>query len=144
MIDNLSSYFQQEYQFFLHQIDYEKKEDVHQDIQSVVLSYSDKLSASINHDDSTVTLLVTRTLSFTPDILFHVSITFGAILKSSGKKPEVPWTDEVLSNEFLHNGQFVTANLMSRITLLMGQITSSSGQTPLFLPPQIIVPSTEE
>ena len=142
MIDNLSSYFQPEYQFFLHHIDFEKKEDVQQDIQSVVLSCSDKLSANINRDDEIVTLLVTRSLSFTPDILFHASITFGAILKFSEKKPEVIWTDEELSNEFLRNGQFVTANLMSRITLLMGEITSSSGQTPLFLPPQIIVSST--
>ena len=144
MTNNLSSYFQPEYQFFLHNIEYEKKEDAQQDMQSIVLSYSDKLSARINHDDGTVTLLVTRSVSFNPDILFHASITFGAILRFSDKKPEVPWTEEELSNEFLHNGQFVTANLMSRITLLMGEITSSSGQTPLFLPPHILAPTTEK
>lgn len=144
MKKDLSSYFLPEYQFFLHQIEFEKKEDVHQNVQDIVLSCSDKLSASINHENNTVTLLVTRNLSFTPDILFHASITFGATLKFSDKKPEIDWTNEDLSTEFLHNGQFVTANLMSRITLLMGEITSSSGQTPLFLPPQIISSSKGE
>ena len=39
-----------------------------------------------------------------------------------------------LADEFRKNGDFVTIQLMSRITLLIAEITSSFGQQPLILP----------
>lgn len=141
MIDNLSSYFLSEHQFYLHQINYEKVESdqikpINTD--SIELSCSDNLSVHVNPENDTVNLFVTRTLSFKPDILFHASVTYGAILRFNDKKSEIDFEKVDLSKEFLNNGQFVTANLMARITLLLGEITSSTGQTPLFLPPHII------
>lgn len=143
MIDNLSSYFRPEHQFYLHSINFKKIEDNQQlpaDTKNIELSCSDNLTVNTDPNYDVVNLFVTRTLSFKPDILFHASVTFGAILKFNDRKHEIDWKSVDLSNEFLYNGQFVTSNLMARITLLMGEITSSTGQTPLFLPPQIIVP----
>ena len=144
MIDNLSSYFRPEHKFYLHQINYQKVENdqiTPINTDSIELSCSDNLSVHVNQDNDTVNLFVTRTLSFNPDILFHASVTYGAILRFNDKKSEIDFEKVDFSEEFLNNGQFVTANLMARITLLLGEITSSTGQTPLFLPPQIIVPN---
>jgi hypothetical protein len=142
MINNLSSYFLPEYQFFLQNIDYEKKENIQRDMKGITLSFTDNLSASIDDANNTVNVLVTRSVSFNPDVMFHVSVTYGAILKFSDKKDEIKWDDVDLSNELLNNGQFFTRNLMARITLLIGEITSASGQTPLFMPPNIIAPDS--
>ena len=50
---------------------------------------------------------------------------------------EYDWNEVNLAEEFRANGDFVISNLMSRITLLIAQITSSYGQQPLVLPPVI-------
>ena len=42
-----------------------------------------------------------------------------------------------MAEEFRENGDFVINELMSRITLMIAQITASFGQVPLILPPLI-------
>ena len=48
-----------------------------------------------------------------------------------------------MAEEFRDNGKFVTDNLMSRISLMIAQITSSYGQSPLILPPVVAKNSDE-
>ena len=43
-----------------------------------------------------------------------------------------------LAKEFEKHGDFVLGNLMNRISLLISEITSSFGQSPIVLPPTII------
>lgn len=47
-------------------------------------------------------------------------------------KADVEGCDEVRNN-----GEFVTNNLMARISLLIAQITTSFGQSPIILPPNV-------
>lgn len=63
-----------------------------------------------------------------------LSVSFGAELKFNNRKSEQDWMKINLAEEFMQNGDFVTTQLMSRISLLIGQITSSFGQQPLILP----------
>lgn len=81
-----------------------------------------------------VRIIVTRTLMFEPEELFALNVSFGADLKFNERKAEHEWTKINLAEEFGENGDFVTAQLMSRISLLIGQITASFGQQPLILP----------
>ena len=141
MIENLSSYFLPEQQFYLHSVSFEHIERSPSDtagIQSITLSCNDSLTVNLDTENDTVKLIITRSVSFSPDLFFHASVAYGAILKLSEKKSEIDWSAVDLSKELLQNGQFVTNNLLARITLLLGEITSSSGQTPFILPPQIV------
>ena len=44
----------------------------------------------------------------------------------------------ITAKEFEKHGDFVLENLMNRISLLISEITSSFGQSPIVLPPTII------
>ena len=55
-------------------------------------------------------------------------------MKFNERKSEYEWSEINLAEEFGENGDFVITQLMSRISLLIGQITSSFGQPPLILP----------
>ena len=74
-------------------------------------------------------------MKFDPEEIFELSVSFSAILKLNGeKKDDYDWTKINLAEEFRENGQFVLGNLVNRISLLIAEITSSFGQTPIILP----------
>ena len=83
-------------------------------------------------------LTITLSLYFDPEEIFELSLSYGAILKiKKERKEEYDWDKINLAEEFRENGEFVLGNLMSRISLLIAEITSSFGQIPLILPPAI-------
>ena len=89
--------------------------------------------------ESGIKITLKRELKFDPNQLFNISISFCAVLNfNPEKKEEIDWHSLNLTNEFQNNGQFVLQNLMSRISLLIAQITSSYGQTPVILPPVVV------
>ena len=141
MIKNLSEYFLPEHEFYLHKIVYDRLDNVAQE-ETVPLNCADNINVEIKGNRG-VKIIVTRSLYFEPDEIFRLSVAFGANLKfDSQKVSEYNWNEINLANEFRDNGQFVMDNLMSRISLLIAQITSSSGQQPLLLAP-IIAKITE-
>lgn len=76
--------------------------------------------------------------------MFCLSVAFGADLKFDPQKVnDYNWHEINLAEEFRDNGKFVTDNLMSRITLLIAQITSSFGQPPIVLPSSVAKPDNE-
>lgn len=136
MIKNLSEYFLPEQQFYLHKVTYDRiVENVDDEASS--LNCTDNISVEFNDCDM-LKIIVTRNLFFEPDMLFDLSVSFGADIKfDPQKKGEYEWESINLAEEFRDNGDFVTTNLMNRISLLISQITSSFGQMPLVLPPYI-------
>jgi len=136
MISNLGEYFTPVQEIFLDTITY-KRLDVLDGIvnKEYSLSCQDNIRADSNNDS--VRIILTRTLKFDPEELFSLSVSFGAILKFTDRKDEIKWSDINLAEEFKENGNFIIPQLMSRISLLIGQITSSYGQQPLILPPNI-------
>lgn len=134
MIKNLSEYFLPEYEFYLHEIVYDRLDSVTSE-ETVPLNCADKINVEINSNGG-VKIIVTRSLYFEPEEGFRLSVAFGADLKFELQKvSEYNWNEINLAEEFRDNGDFVTDNLMSRISLLIAQITSSFGQQPLLLPP---------
>lgn len=137
MIKNLSEYFLPEQQFYLHKLTYDRIV-TNTDEETSSLNCSDNISVEINDRDM-LKIIVTRNLFFDPDMLFKLSVAFGAdIIFDPQKKGEYEWENINLAEEFREYGDFVTVNLMNRISLLISQITSSFGQMPLVLPPNIV------
>lgn len=143
MINNLSEYFLPEQQFYLHKIVYDRMECISSK-QQFMLNCADNINVEVN-DKKDIRVIVTRTLSFEPEEMFFLSVSFGADLQLDQQKAdEYNWYEINLAEEFRENGNFVTDNLMSRITLLIAQITSSFGQQPLILLPSVTKPHKEE
>ena len=133
MIKNLSEYFKPELEIFLDTVSYKRIENLdNKTEQELLLLCQDNLKALTQEDG--IRIIVTRTLTFDPEALFVLNVSFGADLKFNERKVEHEWTEINLAEEFGENGDFVTGQLMSRISLLIGQITSSFGQPPLILP----------
>lgn len=143
MIKNLSEYFLPEQEFYLHKVTYDRL-DVTSFQKEISLNCTDSIKAKVS-EKSKVKVIVTRTLSFEPEKIFHLSVAFGADLQlNPQKREEYNWHEMNLAEEFRDNGGFVTNNLMSRISLLIAQITSSYGQSPLILPPAVTQPDSQE
>lgn len=136
MIKNLSEYFLPEQQFYLHKLTYNRIVE-NADEEASSLNCTDNISVEL-YDGDMLKIIVTRDLFFDPDMLFRLSVSFGADLQfDHQKKKEYDWENINLAEEFRDYGDFVTANLMNRISLLISQITSSFGQMPLVLAPYI-------
>lgn len=133
MIENLSNYFSQTQEIYLNNISYEiiKNEELS---EKYTLVNKDNVHVDLEEDG--VNLIVERVLEFEPEGIFRLVVSFGASLQFvPEKKSEVEWDKINLAQEFLDNGDFVTVNLNSRISLLISQITSSYGQPPIITAP---------
>lgn len=136
MIENLAEYFLQEQEFYLQNISYNRI-NKYVNKEEYSLNCIDNIQVDVN-DNEGVRITVTRSLHFEPEELFILSVSFGAILRFvEDRKSEYNWHEINLAEEFRNYGAFATNNLMSRISLLIAQITSSFGQLPLILPPSV-------
>ncbi|MBP3506235.1 MAG: hypothetical protein J6K43_07525 [Lachnospiraceae bacterium] len=135
MISNLVDYFAVEQEFYLDKVVYNRI-DKSEQIKEYSLNCIDNIDVEVSED--IVKLTVQRALKFNPEEIFELSVSFGAILKfNKEKKGDYEWEQVDLAEEFRENGQFVLGNLMNRISLLIAEITSSFGQSPIILPPGI-------
>lgn len=136
MIENLSKYFLPEHEFYLQNVSYNRIENsIDSEVHS--LNCVDSINVDVEGNDN-VRVTVTRSLNFEQNELFELTVSFGAILKfEPTKKNDYNWHEMNMAEEFRKNGDFVINNLMARISLLIAQITSSFGQAPFVLPPNI-------
>lgn len=137
-MENLAQYFENEHQIYLKGINYERLDVIKQPTDGeITLNCTDNIVATVKGDEG-VELVLTRKLSFVPEQIFGLEISFGADLHFDKEKAkEINWHEINLADEFRDNGNFVLSNLLGRISLLIAQITSSSGQTPLVIPPSM-------
>ena len=133
MIENLYEYFKPELDIFLDSVNYNRIESAgNEHNKELSLLCQENIKVSVN--DKGVRIIVSRSLLFEPERFFVLNVSLGADLKFNERKNEHKWEDINLAEEFKENGAFVTGQLMSRISLLIGQITSSFGQAPLIIP----------
>ena len=142
-MQNLGQYFRNEHQIYLNGINFEKFDEIPQpENGEITLNCTDNIAATVK-DNEGVEIILTRKLTFVPEQLFGLVISFGADLKFDKEKAkEINWREINLADEFRDNGDFIISNLLSRISLLVAQITSSFGQTPLIIPPSM--PKTQK
>ena len=136
MIKNLADYFMPGQKYYLDEIAY-KRIEKSSGINEYTLCCKDDIK--VDSCEENIKLTVTRSLRFDPEEVFELSISFGAILEyNKDKKTEMDWENINLADEFRENGQFVLNNLMSRIALLVANITSTGGQLPIIVPTNIV------
>lgn len=135
MINNFSECFMSEQEFYLDKIFYNRIEK-NETTQEYLLNCIDNLETIVKEDK--VNLIVRRSVRFEPKEIFELTVSFGVILKIKKEKmDEYDWSSINLAEEFQTNGNFVLDNIMSRITMLIAEITSSYGQNPIIVPPVI-------
>lgn len=136
MIKNLAEYFLPEQEFYLDSVLYRRLEKTSNQ-KEYSLNCIDNLEVLLN--ENTVKITIKRSLNFDPHEVYDLEVAFGAVLKfNEAKKHEHDWHNINLADEFRKHGEFVLANLMSRTSLLIAEITSSYGQPPLVLPSGIV------
>ena len=135
MIKNLEEYFEETQEFYLDKVTYNRIETINP-MQSYRINCTDKIDVVLQEQQVKIT--VERTLTLEPKEMFDLSVSYGAVLRfNENKKDEHNWESLNLADEFQKNGEFVLGNLMSRMSLLIAEITASFGQTPIILPPGI-------
>ena len=132
MID-FNRYFLHEQQIFLDNINYEvlKLEKAQGEMK---LNCKDTIVAQLR-DKQGVKITFNRALTFDPEGMFFLSVTFGVFLKFNPVYyDEIMWKNIDIAGEFKANCPHILTNLMSRTSLLISEITSASGQTPIVTP----------
>jgi len=125
MLDNIQTYFKDQYQFSLKKVSYDRLE-----IEPVnaALSISDQIDASIN--DRSLFVTFSRNIYFDPESAFTLSITFDAVLGIKDDMLEsaqnVDWKKELIETDNPY-----MANILSRVSSIIANITSSYGQPPV-------------
>lgn len=90
-------------------------------------------------DDSHVKIEISRSLSFPDGGLFSLQVIYGILLtKNPLSKDEIDWSEVDVGAEFKRAKAPLINGIASRISMLIGQITSSYGQNPIITPPQMM------
>lgn len=133
---NFDKYFVSDQEISLQRIEYKVVDDQCTS-ESVSLSCEDNLTFEAVTEEK-VSLILTRHLSFNPTCFFDliISYKFSLLFKEELKK-EINWNDIDFEKEIKDNKGACLGNLMSRISLQVAQITSSSGQMPIITPPSL-------
>lgn len=131
MEKELAEYFNPQQEYYLEKIEYQRIDSTPVPKE---LSLNVKDNINVELVPGGVKLTIARVLQFDPREVFYLFVSFGAILQFNDEGKNIDWGTIDIINEFKSSGDFATVNLMSRISLLIGQITSSFGQQPIILP----------
>ena len=129
-------YFLKESQVFLSHIDY--------DFLSFPQQVDNKLSIKdtigvYNLEDGKVKIEITRSLDLGAGKLFSLTVVFGILLrKNPFSENEIDWANINLAEEIKNANLPLVKNVMSKMCVLIAEITSSYGQVPVITPPQLI------
>lgn len=132
MLD-FNRYFLHEHQIFLDNINYEtlKLEKMSREVK---LNCKDTIVAQLVEGKG-VKFTFNRTMSFDPDGMFFLSVTFGVMMRFNlAYYEEIMWKNMDLAGEFKKNCPHIMTGLMSRTSLMIAQITSAAGQNPIITP----------
>lgn len=131
-----SKIFQDDYQYFLNEINY-KRIETDSTIGKVETCFRDELSFDTSEDKS-LRIELKRIIKFTPDALYELTVSFGAVLKIQDGVTEmekIDWNKECKEDPVCSR---VLQGLLSRISMQIAQITSSYGQPPMVTPPNLL------
>ncbi len=130
-MDNFKKYFLRDKKIYLENISYETVENGTPKLPVRRLGCKDTVIAQLFLPTG-VKIIFNRRLSFEPEALFTLSVSFGAFFRFNPEYyEEVDWQQVNIVQEFTKNYPDLLSELTSRTTLLVAQITSASGGTPL-------------
>ncbi len=134
MID-FQTIFEENYQLYLKNVDY-KVLTIGPVKEKIDIKLKDDIQFS--RDNNKLNFEVKRTINFTPAPLYTLTVAFGVQLtiKDIAANLEcIDWNDESRENVIFQN---LIQGLMSRISVLISEITLSYGQNPVVTPPNFI------
>ncbi len=143
-MDNFSSYFLPERRIFLENISYEALRDNGIKEKGKRLDCKDSVVAQLRYPFG-VRIIFNRRLAFQPEELFELSVSFRADLKfDPEKRDQIDWKSVNIAHEFQVGFPLLYASLNARCTLLIAEITSAAGASPVIpLPAKKNMPQTE-
>ena len=144
-MENFSSYFLPERRIFLENISYEALGAKAVREKGKRLDCKDSVVAQLRYPFG-VKIVFNRRLTFQPEELFELSVSFGAELKFDPEKRDlVDWKSVNIAGEFQTGFPTLFASLNARCTLLVAEITSAAGASPVIpLPAKNRMPRTEQ
>ncbi len=130
-MENFRGYFKKEKRVFLENVSYETVRPEDATVPTRRLGCRDTVVAQLLMPVG-VKIIFNRRLNFEPEALFTLSVSFGTMLLfNPEKRDEVAWKDVNLVNECTAAYPEVIAEMASRTTLLVSEITSAAGGIPL-------------
>ena len=143
-MENFSSYFLPERRIFLENISYEALGAKAVREKGKRLDCKDSVVAQLRYQFG-VKIVFNRRLTFQPEELFELSVSFAAELKFDPEKRDlVDWKSVNVAHEFQTGFPILFASLNARCTLLIAEITSAAGASPVIpLPAKNKMPQTE-
>ncbi len=130
MID-FTRYFHPDFKIYLENVNYEH---IAPPSGKLKMNCKDTIVAHLA-SPAGIKVTFNRTVSFEPEGLFYLSVSFSAIMRfNEATKDEIVWKGLDIASEFRENGGPALHALSSRAALLIAEITSASGQPPLITP----------
>lgn len=130
-MENFASYFTKDSKIMLENVSYESVPVLKEQTKGKKLDCKDSIVASIKYPLG-VRIVFNRRMTFDPEELFVLSVSFSALLKFDPEKRDlVDWRSVDLVKEFTRAFPTLLATLNARTTLLVAQITSAAGASPL-------------
>ena len=133
---NFIETFNENYSYFLKEIHYRV---------ITVGNIQDKIDIMIGDcltfnmlDDSHLEIIVGRNVKFEPNVVYELSVSFGAVLElkeNSRLAIESDWKNDFIKSP---EGNTIIQGLLSRVSLQIAQITSSYGLNPIVTPPNLM------
>lgn len=134
-MSNFDEYFTGGCSISLENVVYKKLEESPEDVS---LNIKDNLNIQKKGSDD-IELIISRNLSFTPYSLVDISVSFSVLLELNDKHKGDKSPDyNTIKNEILNKDNVIMSIIMSRISLLISQLTSSYGERPIITPPSFM------
>ena len=127
---NFNDYFLKDKKIFLENISYEtvKSESAEQMRR---LGCRDTVVAQLIGDRG-VKIIFNRRLNFEPEAIFTLSVSFGVFLRFDPTRyGEINWQEVNIVKQFTADCPALMGELNARTTLLIAQITSAAGSSPI-------------
>ena len=129
---DFNRYFLAERRIALENVSYETTKPAQSD-SGYKLTGRDTVVAQILGNTG-VKVTYNRTLKFEPDGPFTLSVSYAVMLIfNPGTRDEVDWKTVDVAAQFRKHCAPICANISSRISLLIAEITSASGQPPMII-----------
>ncbi len=130
-MDNFASYFTKDSKIMLENVSYESVPPLKEPTKGKKLDCKDSIVASVKYPLG-VKIVFNRRMTFDPEEMFVLSVSFSALMKFDPEKRDlVDWRSVDLVKEFTRGFPTLLATLNARTTLLVAQITSAAGSSPL-------------
>lgn len=129
---NIEKFFKPEQNIFLEKIDYTIGPISNKAINNKLICVDEISTQGL--EDNKIKLSFSRKINIEDDVLC-LFVKFGTIL-TLNDSVKIDCSADNFAQEFV--GTHVLTTMISRVALLIAQITSSYGQTPIITPPAII------